>query len=450
VSKFLFTTLPTNDLGLLTRSLPVARELAQRGHAVVFCSPAQAPRRLVAETGFDNLLPPHPLYHLLVGGLAPRNLYRVIDSAELKQRYGGRLGILRELLRAMPRSLPSPTSEVWSMDHALALLGLRTEGFVRANCAALRTLILESEADVVVDFWNPFAAVAARASRRPLITIIQADQHPASRGFIWWRDPPLDLPTAAPVVNRVLAEYDLPPITKLEELSVGDLTLILGTPETDPLPREADVTYVGSILWQKAGATLPDWVAELDPDKPLIWAYSGNPRYAAVGTAAMDSAVVLHACVEALAGKDVQVVLTTGHHALPRQIQPLPANFRHEAYVPGLDMARRSDLLIHHGGYGSCQTGLYTGTPAVIIPTYSERESNARRVAALGAGEFLVPESGTWGEKRLSANALWAKVERVLCDPAFAANARRVGEMLRTYGGAATAAGLIDEFVKDS
>jgi len=48
-------------------------------------------------------------------------------------------------------------------------------------------------------------------------------------------------------------------------------------------------------------------------------------------------------------------------------------------------MAERSDLLIHHGGYGSCQTGLVTGTPAVIIPTYAERESNARRIAALGA-----------------------------------------------------------------
>jgi hypothetical protein len=39
---YLFTTLPTNDLGLLTRSLPIARELAGRGHRVIFCNPAAA------------------------------------------------------------------------------------------------------------------------------------------------------------------------------------------------------------------------------------------------------------------------------------------------------------------------------------------------------------------------------------------------------------------------
>jgi UDP:flavonoid glycosyltransferase YjiC (YdhE family) len=48
-------------------------------------------------------------------------------------------------------------------------------------------------------------------------------------------------------------------------------------------------------------------------------------------------------------------------------------------------MAERSDLLIHHGGYGSCQTGRLCGKPAAIVPTYAERERNPRRVAALGA-----------------------------------------------------------------
>ena len=62
MTKFLFTTLPTNDLGLLTRSLPIARELATHEHIVFFCSPAKAPSRLIAEAGFENLLPRHPIY----------------------------------------------------------------------------------------------------------------------------------------------------------------------------------------------------------------------------------------------------------------------------------------------------------------------------------------------------------------------------------------------------
>jgi MGT family glycosyltransferase len=141
----------------------------------------------------------------------------------------------------------------------------------------------------------------------------------------------------------------------------------------------------------------------------------------------------------------VHVVLTTGYHPLPREVLPLPANFRHEPYLPGLAMAERSDLLIHHGGLGSCQTGLVAGTPAVIIPTYAERESNARRVAALGAGVF-VPVETIAGRKHVSAEDLRAAVKRVLADPSFAANARRMSHVLRAYGGASQAARLIEEF----
>jgi UDP:flavonoid glycosyltransferase YjiC (YdhE family) len=56
MKKFLFTTIPSDDLGLLTRSLPVASELAKRGYKVAFCSPGPAPSKLIAEAGFYNLL----------------------------------------------------------------------------------------------------------------------------------------------------------------------------------------------------------------------------------------------------------------------------------------------------------------------------------------------------------------------------------------------------------
>ena len=42
MKRFIFTTLPSNDLGLLTRSLPIATELAGRGHQVAFCNPSRS------------------------------------------------------------------------------------------------------------------------------------------------------------------------------------------------------------------------------------------------------------------------------------------------------------------------------------------------------------------------------------------------------------------------
>ncbi len=158
--------------------------------------------------------------------------------------------------------------------------------------------------------------------------------------------------------------------------------------------------------------------------------------------------VLLRGCLAALADEDLEVVLSTGYQQLPDDVlAPLPANFHYEPYLPGLVMAERSDLLIHHGGHGSSMTGLCTGTPAVIVRTYSERESNARRVAALGAAAVVIPTQGASGDKELSVEELRSKVRQVLSDPSFAANARRVAEDMRNYGGAAEAARLIDRFV---
>ena len=444
MTKFLFTTLPTNDLGLLTRSLPIAHELAARGHEICFCSPASAPRRLIAEAGFENRIPRHPLYDFMMRGQSIRGFVRFIASGQWRDSSDSLFHFFGELIQALPIKSTPETQEIWNADHAGALMGMLNEGFVRANCKALRKLIEEYEPDVIVDFWNPFAVIAARSLKKPLVAVIQADAHPASPGFIWWKTPPATIPTPVPVVNKVLVDFNLPPIRTLSELNVGDLSLVIGMPETDPLPASTDVTYIGPILWQKQEAKLPDWIDDLGRDKALIWIYSGNPRYATSGKT-FDSMVVLQSCIAALAEENVDVVLTTGYHALPKEVLPLPPNFHHAPYVPGLAMAERSDLLIHHGGYGSCQTGLYMGKPAVIIPTFSERESNARRVAATGAGAVVQVENSAQG-KQVNFRELRATIQRVLHDPSFANNAQRISRMLRKYGGASQAAQLIERF----
>jgi UDP:flavonoid glycosyltransferase YjiC (YdhE family) len=447
MAKLLFTTLPSDDLGLLTRSLPIARQLQERGQAAVFCSPARAPGRLIGAAGFQNRSPRHPIYDLMGEGADAAGMLRYLASKKLRRRYGNPITFLIRLIGALPRKNAPATPEVWNMGQAGAQMGMLDERFVRSSVEAYRELIRDIRPDAVVDFWNPFAVIAARAVGTPVITVIQADAHPAGRGFIWWKEVPAGLPDPVPVLNRVMARYGLPAIRKFEELSLGDLTLVVGAPQTDPLPADAHPVYIGPVLWERPGQELPDELARRNGGKPLIWVYSGNPRYFGGGFSPFDSLVVIQASAEALAGEDAQVVLTTGHHALPGEVLPLPSNFRHEPFLPGLAMARRSDLLIHHGGYGSCQTGLVAGTPAVILPTYSERESNARRIAALGAGEMVKVENRS-GRKSVDANELRAAVRRVLADPSYAQNAERAGDTLKSYGGAARAADLMEEFLR--
>ncbi len=408
MAKFLFTMLPANDLGLPTRLVPIARALADRGHHVAVFNPAPAPARLIQDAGLKNLpMPSRPVPDY---------------PADLAQ-----------------------ASLAWDVEHMFgALFG--NEEFVRAATAVQVEVMRDFKPDVVVDSFGLFGCLAARILRLPLASVLQGNFHPASDGFLWWKgERPAGLPSAAPMINKVAEENGVAPVARCVDLLAGDLSLIVGTPETDPLPATAGVAYIGPIVWQRGNATLPDWVHSLDSDKPVIWVYSGNPRYANAPTP-IDSIVVIRAAIAALGDASVQVVLTTGYQDVPEEFGTLPTNFHHAAYLPGLAMAERCDLMVHHGGHGSVMTGLCAGTPAVIIPTITERESNARRLAALGAGEIVLPVDLADGEKRIDVDDFGATVRRVLNDPGYLRSARRVAESMRQFGGAQEAAGRIERF----
>jgi UDP:flavonoid glycosyltransferase YjiC (YdhE family) len=409
MAKFLFTMLPANTLGLAMRLVPIARTLAERGHDVAMFSPAPAPAKLVEDAGLKNL----------------RRLPWRSKSA--------------------PGFDAAQVSQAWDLEQNFASM-YGDERYTRAATLVYVDLMRRWAPDVVVDTWGLLACLAARIVKVPLVSVLHGDCHPSSNGFLWWKGKrPDGLPSAAPVINKVAAEHGLAPVTRAVELLAGDLCLIVGTPETDPLPATARVTYVGPVLWQPGDAALPEWVSVLSRDKPVIWVYAGEPRHGSAPTP-LDGIVVIRAAIAALADEYIQVVLTTGYQEVPEEFRILPSNFSHAAYLPGLAMAERCDLMVHHGGHSSVMTELWAGTPAVMIPTLTERESNARRVVALGAGEIVMPVDGADGEKHIDVAELGAKVRRVLNEPNYLRSAQRVAESMRKFGGAAQAAHLIECF----
>jgi len=101
--KFLFTTLPSNDLGLLTRSLPIAEELKKYGHEIIFSSPAKAPGQLIKDAGFENLVPDHPFYQLQGTGLP--SVISMLSTVRRKKGILSSIKSLIKLLWAFPRKL---------------------------------------------------------------------------------------------------------------------------------------------------------------------------------------------------------------------------------------------------------------------------------------------------------------------------------------------------------
>ena len=411
MAKFLFTMLQANDLGLPTRLVPIARVLADRGHDVAVFNPSPAPARLIEEAGLANLPMPS-------------------------------------------RSLPDPpfdlakASQAWDVEEFFGWL-FADEEFVRANTTLHLDVFREFKPDVVVDSFGVFACLATRIADVPLATVLQGNFHPQSDGFRWWAgERPAGLPSITPLINKVGSEYGRAPVARSVDLLAGDLSLIVGTPETDPISSSARVTHIGPIVWQRGDAQLPSEINSLRSGKPVVWVYSGNPRYAPVATT-IDSIVVIRAAIAALADAPIEVVLTTGYQEIPTEIGTLPSNFHHAAYVPGRTMAERSDLMVHHGGHSSVMQSLAAGTPAVIIPTISERESNARRLVALGAGEIVLPIDGEDGEKQIDLAAFAENVRRVLHEERYRDAARKVAERMRQFGGAQVAADRIEAMVPE-
>ncbi|MBI3137191.1 MAG: hypothetical protein HYZ15_01260 [Sphingobacteriales bacterium] len=442
--KFLFTTLPTNDLGLISRSLPVAAELTSRGHEVIFSNPANAPSKVIGDAGFYNELPVHPLYRLAFQGMNFKNFIRVARTEPFRKEYGSLPRFLCKLTRSLPLRFAPADSEVWDTDQACAITGLLNYKFTLSLCDAYAGVMEKTKADVVVDFWNPLACIASKKMGIPLITINQADALPGSKGFIWWKKKPAAIPSVVPVFNRVLRKFGMDRVENCEEINRGNLTLVTGTPATDPLEGINDFHYTGALVWQRPDSVPPPWFHELPGNKPLIWLYGGNPHYGG-RSSIFDSSSMLKACFEALGNSDWTVVLSRGYHEPAKEQGALPSNFISVPFVPGLLMGGRADLLIHHGGYGSCQTGLVCGKPSLVLPTFSERESNARRIAKLGSGDYVLPQQAA-GKKVFNAGEIREKVKTILSDPRYRVCAEKQRDELLRYGGAPGAADLIEKF----
>lgn len=387
----------TNDLGLPARLLPVAAELRSRGHEIAFANPAPAASRLIGEAGFPNLAWPVPL-----DPLAPRKV-------------------------TLPVQFPLADAE-----QAMCLI-YGDPDYTATEVRNWQDLIRQWGADVLLDSFGPAGCAAALIERIPLVEVLQSDFHPESR---FTREaPPHGSLTAAGNFNRLLSQSGIREFDLVTRLTVAGSSIVAGSASTDPVPDPA-LPYAGALGWGDPDAALPESVPR--PGKrPLVFLYGGNPDY----TGGKESGVVVDAAVEALGSLDMDVVLAAGNQPYP---DDLPANFTALPYVTGSALARRADLMIHHGGHGSYLTALAAGIPAVAIPTYSERESIGRRLAATGAGLCLVPEGDQFSGQTLAGPLLRDAVTSVLNDPGYRRAAQRIKAELAALPGAAGVADLVE------
>ena len=114
---------------------------------------------------------------------------------------------------------------------------------------------------------------------------------------------------------------------------------------------------------------------------PAWWADTGAPLvYVSFGTVLgrmSFAGEVYRAVIDAVAGLDARVLVTTGHGFDPARLRDVPGNVHVEARVDQADVMGEAGLVVCHGGSGTTYGALAAGVPLVVVPVFANQFANA-------------------------------------------------------------------------
>lgn len=213
----------------------------------------------------------------------------------------------------------------------------------------------------------------------------------------------------------------------------GDLNIVFLSPSAQPFHRFLKKNYL------LVGPSIPEG---RDPpaDFPVGLGSALPVVYVSLGTVHNLKQDFYHQCFKAFAELPCQVVMSVGKDTDIGSLGPIPVNFTVRNRVPQLEVLKRTQVFVSHGGMNSINESLYFGVPLVMVPQQVEQGFNARRVEKLGAGRLLKSE-------RITVDNLRETVCQVLQDGRYRQNAARLGEQMQGLGGYLRAADEILRFV---
>lgn len=309
-----------------------------------------------------------------------------------------------------------PRDFLAALSKGRALYDSRTlERYVRADLATINGF----RPDLVVGDFRLSLSVSARLARVPYLAIASAYWSPHYAPAHWpvpslpmTRWLPLGLAQAIfaavrPLafalhcgpLNQVRVRHGLHSLprdlrhvyTDADWVGYSDLA------ELFPIPTlPATHCFLGPALWQPAVA-LPSWWVDIPADRPCIYVTLGSSGDAAL----------LPRVVEALAPLPVTVLAATAGVELPAA---LPRNVFHAAYLPGVDAAQRSRVVICNGGSLSAYQGLAGGATVLGIAGNLDQFLNMQALERAGVGLTLRAD-------RFDPRVLRAAVVRLLSEP---------------------------------
>lgn len=182
------------------------------------------------------------------------------------------------------------------------------------------------------------------------------------------------------------------------------------------------------------GETLPGWVGDLPPDRPVV--------YVSLGTVFSARArEVFAAVLEGLRSEPVSVILTVGHDNDPEAFGPQPEHVHIERFIPQSLLLPYCNAVVNQGGTAILAI-LAHGLPLLVLPQGANQFHNAAACVAAGVGRRLLP-----GE--ITPEAVRREVQALLWDPALQAGARQVQRELAQMPGPERGVALLEQLAAE-
>ena len=211
-----------------------------------------------------------------------------------------------------------------------------------------------------------------------------------------------------------------------------------------PVPEDLNIVFVPREF-QYAGETFDDHYAFIGPslggreaagDEWQPPAPGTRLLFISLGTAMNNNPEFFSLCFEAFGGTDWQVAMSVGDQV---RLDNAPANFDVRPFFPQPAVLQHATAFVTHSGMNSTMESLYYEVPMVSAPQMPEQAANARRVEELGLGRRLSAD--------LTAAALREAVDAVANDPKTRTNLADMARTIGKAGGAPAGADAIEGFL---
>ena len=308
--------------------------------------------------------------------------------------YGGRFeGLIEDAGFVLRRMEPRLTPQ--KLDRLRVVLGgetLNTVGYFTASELAPRVeseiaLFGEIKPAAVLTGWCLSVALSTRAAKVPFVNVLhstsisewyEAGLQPWADRLYWLRrffsEDRLRsrfnrkiLTSAHPLrpYHKIGKRYGLKPFAHFIAMLEGDHTLLADIPEWVGLPGvRPNVHYVGPLV-AKLGVDIPEEVAQIPTDKPII--------YFAMGSSGKGKLVA--DLVEGFEGRPYRVIAPVKGLMESMDVK-IPSNVIATGFLPAHKVNPMAQLSVIHGGQNTVMNACLSGTPIVGMGMHPEQEAN--------------------------------------------------------------------------